>query len=599
MLYPITTETRNVFDLGGIWKFKLDQGKGFKEKWYQSILKDPLYMPVPSSYNEVGVIKEINNHIGWVWYETEVVIPNHYEEERMVLRFGSATHFAKVYINGNFIGDHKGGFLPFEFEINDYVKKGKNRLTVAVNNILDLTTLPVGIYKEESVAGIGKVVQNSPNFDFFNYAGLQRPIKIYTTPTNYVKDIAIDTNILDTTGRLDYNISIIGKNDFVHIKILDEMDNIVATGESINGSIEIVSVNLWEPLNAYLYTFRVELVQNGRIVDIYEEPFGFRTIEVKDGEFLINNKPFYFKGFGKHEDSPIHGRGFSEAANVLDFNLMKWVGANSFRTAHYPYSEELMRLADREGFVVIDETPAVGLHLGFMATAENIKDGHTWKNLKTFDHHKEVIKKLIERDKNHPSVVMWSIANEPASEEEGALEYFKPLVDLAKSIDVQKRPVTIATFVGSSPEKDKIAEIIDVLALNRYFGWYEYSGNLEIAKVKLREELESWHKRCPNKPIIMAEYGADTIMGIHEVSSTMFSEEFQAEFLQTYHEVFDEFNNFVGEHVWNFADFSTSENIRRVNGNKKGIFSRDRKPKYAAHKLRERWLEIPNFQYKK
>ena len=115
--------------------------------------------------------------------------------------------------------------------------------------------------------------------------------------------------------------------------------------EGSEGRLEFDNVQLWQPLKAYLYTLKVELVNSGQTVDVYEELFGVRKVEVKNGKFYINGKPFYFKGFGKHEDSPIHGRGFAEAVNVMDFNLMKWIGANSFRTSHYPYSEEMMRLA--------------------------------------------------------------------------------------------------------------------------------------------------------------------------------------------------------------------------------------------------------------
>ncbi|MGJ9383564.1 beta-glucuronidase [Salipaludibacillus sp. CF4.18] len=599
MLYPISTETRGVIDLNGIWNFKLDDGIGLEGKWYESKLKDSMNMAVPSSFNDIGVTAEIKNHVGWVWYEREFTVPTYFRKERIVLRFGSATHTAKVYVNGRLVVENKGGFLPFEAEINDYLNEGKNRVTVAVNNIVDETTLPVGNYSEEEIEGIGKVVRNSPNFDFFNYAGLQRPVKIYTTPSTYVNDVTVVTDYNGTTGVIDYSVDTIGENVTIKASIVDEANAVVAKSEGADGKIEFPEVKLWEPLNAYLYTLKVELVKDDKTIDIYEQPFGVRTVEVKDGKFLINDKPFYFKGFGKHEDIPIHGRGISEAANVMDFNLMKWIGANSFRTAHYPYSEEMMRLADREGMVVIDETPAVGVHLNFAATL--LGSGakrDTFKEIKTYDHHEDVIKELIARDKNHPSVVMWSVANEPASEEEGAYEYFKPLVELTKELDPQNRPVTIVTHLMSTPETDKIAELIDVLALNRYYGWYVQGGDFEMAKLKLRQEFQGWNKRCPGKPIMMTEYGADTVAGMHDVDPVMFTEEYQVEYLRANHEVFDEFVNFVGEQVWNFADFQTSQGILRVQGNKKGIFTRDRKPKMAAHEFRRRWSAIPNFGYK-
>lgn len=383
------------------------------------------------------------------------------------------------------------------------------------------------------------------------------------------------------------------------VRAVDEDGNIIAENDKKDSSLSIPNVKLWEPLNSYLYTLKVQMLKDGKEVDQYELPFGVRTVEVKNGKFLINGKPFYFKGFGKHEDFHVIGKGLNEALNIKDFSLFKWIGANSFRTSHYPYSEELMRLADREGIVVIDETPAVGLHLNFGATLFNeSKKRETWKEIKTFEHHKDIIEELINRDKNHPCVVMWSLANESATEEEGAYEYFEPLVKLAKELDPQKRPVTIVTHMMATPEKCKISSIIDVLALNRYYGWYIMGGDLEVAKSSIQMELEAWETKYPEKPIMFTEYGADTIAGFHDINPTMFTEEYQVEFLKANHEVMDKFKNFVGEHVWNFADFETSQGIFRVQGNKKGVFTRERQPKMSAHYLKERWHSIPDFYYK-
>lgn len=594
MLYPILTETRAVIDLNGIWSFKLDSGSGFDEKWFEGGLKETMSMTVPASYNDVGATAGIRNHVGWVWYEREFSVPAALQQERIVLRFGSATHKAKVYVNGELAMEHTGGFTPFEAEVNALLQKGKNRLTVAVNNIVDETTLPVGHYTEKEVEGIGKVVKNSPNFDFFNYAGLHRPVKLYTTPKTFVKDVTVVTEL---DGAVHYQVEADGN---VTVQVVDEGGKTVAEASGAEGTVHIPDVTLWEPLNAYLYTLQIRITEKGETVDVYEQPFGVRTVEVKDSQFLINGKPFYFKGFGKHEDTAIHGRGFDEAANVLDFNLIKWIGANSFRTAHYPYSEEMMRLADREGIVVIDETPAVGVHLNFAATLFGAAEKrNTWAHIGTKEAHEKVIRELVARDKNHPCVVMWSVANEPASEEEGALEYFEPLVKLTKELDPQKRPVTIVTHLWSTPETDKIAEIIDVLALNRYYGWYVDSGDWDMVRLNMRKEFDGWRKRCPGKPIMFTEYGADTVAGLHDIDPVMFTEEFQVEYYRVNHEICDEYNEFIGEQVWNFADFATSQGVMRVQGNKKGIFTRDRKPKAVAHDLRRRWTKIPEFCYKK
>lgn len=597
MLYPIMTETRNIINLNGVWDFKLDKGNGFSDKWFEGKLSETIQMAVPSSYNDLVELQEVRDHVGWVWYQRSFSIHRSLLNERIVLRFGSATHIAKVYLNGKLLMEHKGGFTPFEAEINEFLISGENILTVAVNNIIDETSLPVGLVKEDKE---GNIVKNLVNFDFFNYAGIHRPVKIYTTPKTYVEDVTIVTDFKETTGNVSYELKVKGDAK-VNVSVIDENDNVVATGEGEVGTLEIKDVKLWEPMNAYLYKLKIDLSDENGLIDTYTEEFGVRTVEVKDGKFLINNKPFYFKGFGKHEDSHVNGRGINEAINIKDFNLMKWIGANSFRTAHYPYSEEIMRLADREGIVIIDETPAVGLHLNFMATGlfgSGVKRD-TWKEIQTKEAHEQVIRELVNRDKNHPSVVMWSVANEPDSDSEGAKEYFEPLINLTKELDPQNRPVTVVTYLMSTPDKCKVGDIVDVLCLNRYYGWYVAGGDLEEAKNMLREELEGWNKRCPNKPIMFTEYGADTVAGMHDTVPVMFTEEYQVEYYKANHEVVDEFKNFVGEQVWNFADFATSQGIIRVQGNKKGIFTRDRKPKMIAHSLRERWTNIPEFGYKK
>ncbi|MCD2136398.1 beta-glucuronidase [Salinicoccus halitifaciens] len=600
MLYPITTETRNVIDLSGIWKFKVDEGNGHDEKWYEDKLDTKRHMAVPASYNDAAVYEEIRNHVGTVWYEKEFTVPKMLLGETIILRFGSVTHHAEVYLNGKKITQHKGGFLPFEVAVNEHLENGQNRLTVAVDNILDESTLPVGMYEEKEVNGRTKRY-NSPNFDFFNYAGIHRPVKIYTVPENHIQDLKVFTEQTGNEYAFNYNVEVAGTAETVEIAVEDEEGNIVYEGEGASGSAKIEDAKLWQPLDSYLYNFHVYLKDgDGETVDHYTLPTGLRTVEVKEGQFRINGEPFYFKGFGKHEDVHINGRGFNEAANVMDFNLMKWIGANSFRTAHYPYSEEMMRLADREGFVVIDETSAVGVHLNFMATMfGDAEKKDTWKEIKTAEHHEDVIRDLIARDKNHPSVVLWSIANEPASEEEGAYEYFKPLYDLTKELDPEKRPATVVTHMMSTPETEQVAGLVDVLGMNRYYGWYSQSGDLEDAKIALQEEFDFYTSEYPDKPIIMTEYGADTVAGLHAVDPIMFTEEYQKLYLEANHEVFDKTKNFVGEHIWNFADFETSQGVIRVQGNRKGIFTRDRRPKLAAHYMKERWESIPDFNYKK
>ncbi len=501
---------------------------------------------------------------------------------------------------GNCLENIAAGFTPFEVLIPDHLmKESRLKVSICANNELNYTTLPVGNYSEElqEDGSLKKKVQE--NFDFFNYAGIHRPVKLVIRPKIHLSDLVITSQLSDdmTSAVVKVDVTSSQPVDDVKVSIFDENQQEVAVLE--NGQAELLDVRLWEVLDAYLYTAHVELIKDGKVLDVYDEPFGIRSVRVADGQFFINEKPFYFKGFGKHEDTFINGRGLNEAANLLDLNLLKEIGANSFRTSHYPYSEEMMRLADRLGIVVIDEVPAVGLFHNFNASLDGYREGNeTWKLLETKAAHEQVISELVQRDKNHPSVVMWVVANEPASHEDGAHEYFEPLIKLYKDLDPEKRPVTLVNIMIADPEHDKVMDLVDVICLNRYYGWYVHHGDLKKAEEGLRKELEDWQALYPDKPIIMTEYGADTLPGLHSMWNIPYTEEFQIDFYDMNHKVFDEIANLVGEQVWNFADFETNLMILRVQGNHKGLFSRNRQPKSIVRSFKKRWDSVPNYGYK-
>ncbi|MDD3218785.1 MAG: beta-glucuronidase [Lachnospiraceae bacterium] len=605
MLYPILTQSRCLVDLSGIWNFKLDNGNGFEEKWYENKLEDAMTMPVPASYNDLKDGIDFRDHYGWVFYQRNVAVPKAMTSERLLLRFAAVTHVAKVYLNGQLICEHKGGFLPFEAEVQELLKEGDNLLTVAVDNRIDHSTLPVGsevpgggMMSSLMGSDVGGKKKNVPNFDFFNYCGITRPVKLYTTPKEYIRDISLVSSVEGEAGTIKYQIDTVGEGD-VRVEVFDEDGSLAAVSHGNTGTLVIEQVKLWQPLCAYLYEVKVTFGN-----DVYTLPYGVRTVRIDGNKFLINEKPFYFKGYGKHEDTYPAGRGLNMPMNVKDISLMKWQGANSFRTSHYPYSEEMMRLCDKEGIVVIDETTAVGVHLNFGGGA-NFKDG---KRVSTFDpieeggirtleHHKDVVRDLIARDKNHACVVMWSIANEADSGSKGAYEYFKPLYDLARSEDPQGRPCTIVSVQMPNYQEDCTLKLSDMFCLNRYYGWYAHGGDLETAETALKKEMEFWNAQ--GKPFMFTEYGADTVSGFHDTVPVMYTEEYQIDYYKMNHRVVDAMENFVGEQVWNFADFATSQGILRVQGNKKGIFTRDRKPKMVAHYFKERWNQIPDFDYKK
>lgn len=327
------------------------------------------------------------------------------------------------------------------------------------------------------------------------------------------------------------------------------------------------------------------------MLDVYPMRVGVRTVEVRGEQLLLNGKPVYLKGFGMHEDIAILGKGHSDAHMLHDFALLEWTGANSFRTSHYPYSEDVMDYADERGILVIDETPAVGLNLvcgGIFPGADLRTYSPDTINEKTQQAHRRCIEDLIARDKNHPCVIIWSIANEPESQTDEAVAYFQPLFDAARRAD-PTRPVGFANMALAEHGLCRVTQFADLIMLNRYYGWYSQIADLSSAEMVLREELEGWQKE--GKPIIMTEYGADTMNGLHAVEADPWTEEYQVQLLRMYHRVFDSISAMAGEQVWNFADFATSAGAMRVGGNRKGIFTRDRRPKAAAFLLKSRWTQ--------
>jgi beta-glucuronidase len=593
MLRPIETDARELKSLVGLWRFSVDaEGRGRRERWWHGALCDAREIAVPASYNDLYADNSIRNHVGDAWYQRDIRIPAGWSGQRIVLRFDAATHRATVWLDDQEVMSHEGGYTPFETDVTALVKPGRaHRLTVVVNNELHFHTIPPG-----RVITLADGRRKQQVFhDFFNFAGLHRPVWLYATPKVHISDVTVVTDYrgdrASGPATVEYRISTSGAGK-TRVTLKDASGEVVARADGATGKLKLARAVPWQPGKAYFYALDVEH-ESADATDLYTLPVGIRTIEVDGTCFLINGEPFYFRGFGKHEDSAIRGKAHDDALMVHDYALMDWIGANSYRTAHYPYAEEMLDYADRHGIVVIDETAAVGINMMLGARLSGAMDLPSEQyaqgciDAKTQATHIQAIRELIARDKNHPCVVMWSIANEPDLKPKGSREYFAPLLAEAKRLD-PSRPVTSVNIMFNSVDDDSIADLCDVLCLNRYWGWYTNDGDLVSAEQVLDAELTAWNKRH-KKPIIITEYGADTIPGNHSVTGEMWTEEFQKNFLDMYHRVFDRQSAVVGEHVWNFADFATAQGITRVAGNRKGVFTRDRAPKLAAHVLRARW----------
>ncbi len=584
-LFPQQNDCRNVLNLSGIWKFKKDSlHVGEKEQWFNG-LKDYRSIAVPGSWNEQ--FADSRDYLDYCWYETESYIPSNWKGQDIFIRVGSAVYMANVWINGVPVGQHEGGHLPFAFNINSVIKwNATNRITIRIENLMKTNRVPTGNV-------VGGQFSNFPasNYDFFPYAGLQRPVWLYSVPGKAsIKDITVRTTFEGTTGFVNVKVEQKGSIQKGKVRIKGENTNIeypiVFKKGVATAAIKIPNVRLWSVEDPYLYNVEVSLGDNS-IIDRYKLEIGVRTVSVNSKSVLLNGKPIYLKGFGKHEDFPIFGRGTAYPVIVKDFSLLKWVGANSFRTAHYPYDEEYYNMADREGILIIDEIPAVGLYF----------DGDSTEIEQRQALCRTYIDETYARDKNHPSVIIWSVANEPSAcakigtgaedktPTDKGYKYIGELINQFKKLDDTRLAIYVAVMAGP---RDWL-ELSDITCINRYWGWYTNTGDFSGAIKILANEIDRYHKTF-KKPVMVTEFGADTYPGMHSEQSDIYTEDFQRDFIKAYLDVAEARDFVTGMHIWNFADFKTSQNLIRFGGyNMKGVFTRDRKPKAAAYYLHTRW----------
>ena len=586
MLAPRESRSRECRRLDGLWRFRFDPGtEGTTGRWWQEPLRGAREMAVPASYNDLVTDAGEREHVGDVWYQRDVQVPATWEGQRIVLRCDAATHRATVWAGDTEVAGHAGGYTPFEADVTDHLRCGESaRITIRLNNELTMATIPPGVI---SVSASGRRKQRCFH-DFFNYAGLHRPVWLYSTPRSYVAGLSVITAVDPRTGagRVSYHAVVAGTGPTSAV-LRDAAGEAVADGAGADGVLPVPGARAWGPDDPYLYRLDV---RHGP--DEFSLPVGIRTVQVEGPRLLLNGEPVALRGFGMHEDSALHGKGHDDARMVRDFALLKWVGANSFRTSHYPYADEVLDYADRQGLLVIDETPAVGLHLslGHMGDAGARTFGPGAIGEPAAEAHGAALRELISRDRNHPSVIAWSVANEPDTAEPAARGYFAPLVSAVRELD-PSRPVCFANVATAPPEADVVTDLFDLICVNRYYGWYADPGDLEAAERGLEAELRAWARQ--GKPILVTEFGADALPGLHALPPTMWSEDYQAALITMSLRVFRRIPEVIGEHVWNFADFATAQAVHRPGGNHKGVFTRDRQPKPAAWFLRELWTGPP------
>ena len=282
-LRPQTTSSRDLLNLDGLWKFALASETNETASWTAPLPKKALECPVPASYNDIFTDRAIHDHVGWVIYQREVVVPRGWAStgERFMIRADSATHKGRIYVNNEFLVEHEGGYTPFEADVSHLVTPGETfRLTIAVDNTLTYSTLPPGMVSVSPQTG--KKMQTYMH-DFYNYAGLARSVWLYSVPEQHIVDVTIVTDVEGETGLINYDVEVSNNGTgSVKVSVVDEDGAVVANSTGSQGKIEIPSVNLWQPGAAYLYQVHVSIVDSDdKIIDTYSVPTGVRTIEVK------------------------------------------------------------------------------------------------------------------------------------------------------------------------------------------------------------------------------------------------------------------------------------------------------------------------------
>jgi beta-glucuronidase len=492
---------------------------------------------------------------GTIWYRKSFDYQRR-PNTRLFVYFGAANYVADVYLNGEKLGRHEGGFTPFNFEATNLLRDKANSLVVKVDNQRRRDAVP------------------TLNTDWWNYGGLTREVKLIETPATLVQDYFIQLqkgSREQISGWVKLNGDQLKQK--ITVRIPEARVNRSFTTDA-NGYAEIsfkADLNLWSPDNPKLYEVLVE-TETDRVQDL----IGFRSIETRGPEILLNGKPTFLRGVSIHEEAPFRGgRAYSREDAITLLGWAKELGCNFVRLAHYPHNEFMVREADRLGIMVWSEIPVYWTIL--------------WENPATFDNAQTQLTEMIARDKNRAAVIVWSMANETPIGE-ARLSFLKKLVERARSLD-STRLISAALerhYLDEQTEMidDPLGEYLDVLGCNEYVGWYD--GLPEKA-----DRLE-WKTKY-QKPLIMSEFGGDALYGKHGDALTRWTEEYQENLYQHQVKMLKRISFLRGTSPWILMDFRSPR--RPLPGiqdfhNRKGLISDRGEKKKAFYVMQQYYHEL-------
>ena len=490
---------------------------------------------------------------GTVWYKKSFDYQRH-PDTRLFVYFGAANYFADVYLNGEKLGQHEGGFTPFNFEVTKLVRDTGNFLVVKVDNKRRRDAVPTLMT------------------DWWNYGGLTREVKLIETPATFVNDymVQLQRGSRDhVTGWVKLAGDKLTQKVSVRIPEAGVTKTFTADGSGLAAIDFNADLKLWSPENPKLYEVFIE-AETDRVRDL----IGFRSIETRGTDILLNGQPIFLRGVCIHEEAPLRGgRAYSREDAVTLLSWAKELGANFVRLAHYPHNEFMIREADRMGIMVWSEIPVYW-------TIQ-------WENPATLENARNQLGEVIARDKNRAAIVIWSVANEtPLSD--ARLSFLRNLISHARTLD-PTRLLSAAMERHYLDDKtqmidDPLAEYLDVLGCNEYVGWYD--GLPEKA-----DGLE-WKSKY-QKPLVMSEFGGDALFGHHGDALTRWTEEYQEDIYQHQIGMLKRIPFLRGTSPWILMDFRSPR--RPLPGiqdfwNRKGLIS-DRGERKKAFYVMQRWYQ--------
>lgn len=542
--------------LNGKWKCKPDINDiGIKSEWFKPDSYDKndtelLDIEIPNSFNTLKGY-EIYEGIFWHFFKFGVNETLLSETSIFRLKFKGSNYNTKVWLNGKYLGENNGGFVPFHFNF-EKIKQKSNFLVVRTENLR----------KKDRVPAI--------SFDWLNWGGIYRDINLLFLNENRIKDIVITTKLISKEkSRIDISYKIIGKLS-IYWQILDSTQNkVLFKGKlsihSGSGSFNFIFENpeLWDPENPYLYYLKI--FDKNTNEKIYETSFGIREIEVKGRYIYLNKNKILLKGASLHEELMPFGRTIPYKERERDIKSMKSLGFNALRTAHYSHDEMLIEIADKEGILILEEIPVYW--------ACNFKSQETFRTAA------KMMRSLIKRDINHPSVIWWSVGNEIPIERPEVSKFIKRLMNWVRLYDNTR----IVTYVSMKLFTDLTRRYADVATINFYFGWYIGSTRL------ISLMLDVMRTPTFNKPWIYTEFGAGAKYGFHDSwnNQTKFSEEKQLHVIDYSIRTFNAKDYIAGWFIWIYRDFRSflRQNEFQEGYNRKGIVSEKNEKKLISYRI--------------